>query len=439
MVQEIKLKKLYSIIDIETTGGRYNEEGITEIAIYKFDGLEITDQFITLVNPEIPIQPYVQELTGINNKMLINAPKFFEIAKRILEITDNTILVAHNSSFDFRMLKIEFRRLGFKFSIPTLCTVKLSKKLIPNKKSYKLGNLVKSLGIPISNRHRAAGDARATVELFKLLLSKDKDKTIINLSLNKETNLKKNKFSSMLENIENINGIYYLHDKEGKIIYIGKSKNIKNRVNQHLTGKSNKSLKIQLEINSITYERCGYELISILKEADEIIEHKPKFNKLLKKEILKFGLELCVDNKEFKFLRISHYEKDLNFLETYSSLKNANKRLSFIFEKYGIDDKKRNKINNSAIELFIKEISFPFKNMIIVDKGRSIDEKSIILIKESNYAGLGYFNLNYQITNYEILESLITPVKAKEIYNRIIINYLKKNNVEKIVNIEYLQ
>ena len=254
MVQEIKLKKLYSIIDVETTGGRYNEEGITEIAIYKFDGLEITDQFITLVNPEIPIQPYVQELTGINNKMLINAPKFFEIAKRILEITENTILVAHNSSFDFRMLKIEFSRLGFKFSLPTLCTVKLSKKLILNKKSYKLGNLVKSLGIPISNRHRAAGDARATVELFKLLLSKDKDKTIINLSLNKETNLKKNKFSSMLENIENINGIYYLHDQEGKIIYIGKSKNIKNRVNQHLTGKSNKSLKIQLEINSITYE-----------------------------------------------------------------------------------------------------------------------------------------------------------------------------------------
>lgn len=170
---------MYSIIDVETTGGKFNQEGITEIAIYKFDGKKIIDQFISLVNPEIPIQQYVQNLTGINNKMLRNAPKFFQIAKRILEITEDTILVAHNSSFDYRMLKIEFKRLGFDFLISQICTVKLSKKLIPNKDSYKLGNLVKSLGIPISNRHRAAGDAMATVELFRLLLSKDKKRKII--------------------------------------------------------------------------------------------------------------------------------------------------------------------------------------------------------------------------------------------------------------------
>ena len=89
---------MYSIVDVETTGGKYNEEGITEIAIYKFDGINIIDQFISLLNPEIPIQPFVQQLTGINNKMLTKSPKFFQVAKRILEITENTILVAHNSS-----------------------------------------------------------------------------------------------------------------------------------------------------------------------------------------------------------------------------------------------------------------------------------------------------------------------------------------------------
>ena len=191
-------KNLYSIIDVETTGGKYNQEGITEIAIYKFDGEKIIDQFISLINPEIPIQPYVQQLTGINDKMLVNAPKFFQIAKRILEITEDSILVAHNSSFDYRMIKIEFERLGYDFNIPQLCTVKLSKKLIPDLESYKLGNLVKNLGIPISNRHRASGDALATVELFKLLLSKDLDKEILSkLIINKEKifmlgNLKKN-------------------------------------------------------------------------------------------------------------------------------------------------------------------------------------------------------------------------------------------------------
>ena len=170
---------MFSILDLETTGGKFNEEGITEIAIYKFDGINIVDQFISLLNPEISIQPYVKQLTGINNKMLLKAPKFYEVYKRVLEITDNTILVAHNASFDYRMLKIEFDRLGYNYKIPQLCTVNLSKKLIPAMDSYKLGNLVKSLGISISNRHRASGDALATVELFKILLVKDIDEEIL--------------------------------------------------------------------------------------------------------------------------------------------------------------------------------------------------------------------------------------------------------------------
>ena len=116
---------MYAVVDVETTGGKYNEEGITEIAIYKFDGNEIVDQFISLVNPERPIQPFVVQLTGINEKMLRNAPKFYEIAKRIIEITEGCTLVAHNASFDYRMLCTEFNRLGFSYERPTLCTVSL--------------------------------------------------------------------------------------------------------------------------------------------------------------------------------------------------------------------------------------------------------------------------------------------------------------------------
>ncbi|MAV04450.1 MAG: exonuclease [Flavobacteriaceae bacterium] len=426
---------MYSIVDVETTGGKYNEEGITEIAIYKFDGINIIDQFISLLNPEIPIQPYVQQLTGINNKMLTKSPKFFQVAKRILEITENTILVAHNSSFDYRMLKIEFDRLGFEFKIPQLCTVKLSKKLIPKMESYKLGKLVKSLGIPLSNRHRAAGDAMATVELFKLLLIKDKNKEIVNKLIKKDDYKIHNKFVKIIEDLKNVTGIYYLYNDCGDIIYIGKSKNIKNRVNQHITGKSNKSLKIQLELNNVSFETCGNELIALLKESEEIKTHKPKYNKALKNEIFKFGLELCNDSNDFKFLRISHFQENIDFIETYSSLKNANNRLSSIYDKFEISDKK-SLINNSKIEYFIKHISYPFPNMIIIDKGRNIDEKSVILIKNSKYMGFGYFTLNYQITNYEILESLITRTNKKNNFDKLIINYLKKNKVEKIINTE---
>ena len=435
---EINNIALYSIVDVETTGGKFNEEGITEIAIYKFDGNKIIDQFISLINPEIPIQPFVQQLTGINNKMLRNAPKFFQVAKRILEITENTVLVAHNSSFDYRMLRTEFKRLGFDFYISQLCTVRMSKKLIPNMKSYKLGNLVKTLGIPISNRHRASGDALATTELFKLLLFKDQNKEIINELIKNNDSKFKNKFLNIIEDLKNITGIYYIYNKDGIIIYIGKSKNIKNRVNQHLTGLTKKSLNIQLEINSVSYESCGNELIALLKESEEIKLHKPKFNKILKKEILKFGLELCKDSKSLYFLRISHYEESHNYIEIFSSLKNANNRLSFINTKYNIDGQKSLK-NNVNINNFIKDVSYPYPNMIIIDKGRSTDEKSVILIKNSKYIGFGYFSLNYQITNLSILESLINQVKKNNIYDRLIINYLKKHKVEKIINTEMIK
>ena len=176
---------MYAILDIETTGGKYNEEGITEIAIYRFDGHEIVDQFSSLVNPERSIQPFVVNLTGINNQMLRSAPKFYEVAKRIIEITEDCILVAHNAKFDNRILTTEFDRLGYKYEKNTLCTVELSKKLIPDLPSYSLGKLVKSLGIPLTDRHRAQGDARATVTLFKMLLNKDTSKNIIEAAVRK--------------------------------------------------------------------------------------------------------------------------------------------------------------------------------------------------------------------------------------------------------------
>ena len=368
--------------------------------------------------------------------MLSNAPRFFEVAKRILEITENTILVAHNSSFDYRMLKIEFDRLGYNFTIPQLCTVSLSKKLIPEMESYKLGKLVKALGIPLSNRHRASGDAMATVELFKLLLIKDENKDIVNTIIKKKES--NSKFITIIKDLKNIIGVYYIYNELGQIIYIGKSKNIKNRVNQHLTGNTNKSLKIQLEISSVSFESCGNELIALLKESQEIKINKPKLNKLIKKEVLKFGLEVCEDEKNYKFLRIIHYDEISNCIETYSSLKNANKSLLNIHKKFGILNEK-SLINNIKIENFVEEFTFPYSNMIIVDKGRNVDEKSVILIKDSNYIGFGYFSLNHQITNYNILESLITNVKNGNYYNKLIIGYIKRYKVEKIINIENLK
>lgn len=270
---------MYAILDIETTGGKFNEEGITEIAIYKFDGHSVVDQFISLVNPERTIQEFVVRLTGINSKMLKNAPKFYEVAKRIVEITKDCVIVAHNSAFDYRILRTEFERLGFDFERNTLCTVELSQQLIKDQPSYSLGKLTKSLGIPITDRHRANGDALATIQLFKLLLEKDTKKTIINNSIKFfDKRIEKEKLKSLIDEIPTVMGIFYVHDTNGKIIFIGKGKNIKLEINNLFIKTTRRAVKIQERACSVSYIKSGNELFTRLKYYLELESLSPKFN-----------------------------------------------------------------------------------------------------------------------------------------------------------------
>lgn len=281
-----KEKDLYAILDIETTGGKFNEEGITEIAIHKFDGHQIVDQFISLVNPEKPIQEFVVKLTGINNKMLRNAPKFHEVAKRIVEITSDCIIVAHNSSFDYRILRTEFNRLGYNYERNTLCTVTLSKKLILDQPSYSLGKLCRNLGIPMSDRHRANGDALATVQLFKLLLEKDIDKDILQSSIKYSDNRQhKQKLVSILEKLPTEEGVFYVHSEQGNVIFLGRGKNIKNEVTKLFLKETRRAKKINERVNSITYEKTGNQLFTRLKYYTELERIKPKYNLIRKRKI----------------------------------------------------------------------------------------------------------------------------------------------------------
>ena len=281
---------MYAILDIETTGGKFNEEGITEIAIYKFDGQEVIDQFISLINPERPIQEFVVKLTGINNKMLRNAPKFYEVAKRIIEITADCIIVAHNTTFDYRILSTEFDRLGYEYNRNTLCTVELSQQLILNQPSYSLGKLTKSLGIPMTSRHRASGDALATVQLFKLLLEKDTEKKIIQESIKYfDRRLEKERLQNLIDSIPNVLGVFYIHDPKGKVIYIGKGKNIKSEINKLFLKVTRRAVKIQERANSVSFDKTGNELFTRLKYYIELDKLEPKFN--FKNELLSLGVD----------------------------------------------------------------------------------------------------------------------------------------------------
>lgn len=163
---------MFAIIDIETCGGKFEfrKGRITEICILIHDGLQVVEKFSTLVNPECYISPFFTNLTGISNEMVAKAPKFHEIAPTIIKLTESRTFVAHNVSFDYNFIRDEFASLGYEYQREKLCTVKLSRKLIPGKKTYSLGPLCESMGISNNARHRAEGDAVATAQLFDILL-----------------------------------------------------------------------------------------------------------------------------------------------------------------------------------------------------------------------------------------------------------------------------
>ena len=161
---------MYAIIDIETTGSSYKFGKITEIAIFLHNGSKITESFSTLIDPEMDIPYFITRLTGISNEMVKSAPKFYQVAKKIVEMTAGRIFVAHNVNFDYKFVQEEFKRLGYNYQRKILCTVKLTRKYFPGYPTYSLGKICDRFGIQIENRHRAAGDAHATSKVFDLIL-----------------------------------------------------------------------------------------------------------------------------------------------------------------------------------------------------------------------------------------------------------------------------
>jgi len=394
--------------------------------------------------------------------MLRSAPKFYEVAKRIVEITEDCILVAHNAQFDYRILKTEFRRLGFDFERENLCTVELSKTLIPDLPSYSLGKLVRSLGIPVSDRHRAAGDATATVKLFKMLLEKDVEKTIIKAAVRLDPKHQMEpKLTDIISKLPAVTGVYYIHTADGEIVYIGKSKNIKSRINQHFTGQTPKSKKIQLEVATVTYDETGSELVALLKESEEIKRNKPKLNRALRRTVFTHGLFSFKDTEGYVNLKIEKIKGNQKPITTFSNINTGKSFINKMIEKeqlcqklcglyktksacFGYDIKtclgacvsiESNKTYNKRVLNLIESNNFKDQNMILVDSGREVDERSAVLIENGVYKGFAYFNLNFQINTINVLKSIITPMEHNKDAKHIIQSYMRRGKRLKIIKI----
>lgn len=453
--------KMYAVLDIETTGGKYNEEGITEIAIYRFNGHEITDQFSSLVNPERDIQPFVERLTGINAKMLVSAPKFFEVAKRIIEITEDCVLVAHNAEFDCRILQTEFRRLGYTYERKSLCTVTLSQELLPNQESYSLGKLVRSLGIPISDQHRAFGDAMATLKLFSLLLEKDSDKTIIKRELKDSPYSRISpKHLKLLDDLPTGTGIYYLYNRKQKVIYIGRSSNIKKQVQNHLTQTSKKNVALQQQLHQISYTLLGDELIALLKEQHEIKIHQPRFNSNGRHFLYPIGIRIATEN-ELHSLRVEPIQKKKVYIARFKNKISANKQLKKWlneFELCALDsettpqggcknhEQKQCKgacvgqetvaTHNLRIAELTKQWRYPHPHFLMLNKGRSVGEYSFLYFAEGEFRGYGYYELNHQIKTPTLISKRLIPIQENTDIKFIICNFIGRKKYLKIIPLE---
>jgi DNA polymerase-3 subunit epsilon len=319
---------------------------------------------------------------------------------------------------------------------------------------------VRSLGIPMADRHRASGDALATVKLFKMLLVKDIEKEIVKSFI--KTEIKSGISPKLLDIVENLpskTGIYYIHNEKGDLIYIGKSKNIKKRVNQHFTGTSSKSKKIQRDVYTVTFEETGSELIALLKESEEIKINKPIYNRAQRKSIFQYALYQHKNEQGYIALTIEKADGRKKEITSFTSLQEGKNALFKITEKHNLCQKinglyetqngcfqyKIKECNgacvgeenpesyNERVLEFIEENSFENNNMVILDRGRTYDERTAVLIENGIYKGYCFYDLNYQVNNIEILKNIIIPMQHNRDTKTIIQSYLRKHKVYKII------
>lgn len=457
------MTQLFSVIDIETNGGSKNNVKITEIAILVTDGKKIIKEFSSLVNPESKIPPFIASLTGITNEMVENAPKFYEIAAEIVEITENTVFVAHNSGFDYNIVKQEFASLAYNYKRNTLCTLQLSRKLLPGHKSYSLGNLCADLGIDLQNRHRAFGDAKATTILFHKLFKHDyqfnQGENINGFSIN---GLNQNLNISKIKNLPEKCGVYYFYNTKGEVIYIGKSKNLKSRILQHLKNeKTNKALNMRAEIADIDYELTGCELIALLKESHEIKQNKPKFNKAQRRFINNWGIFTFENEKGYIEFYVKNSENcEADCLNVYPSRNAAIEVLFKLCEKYNLCQKlcglyqfagacfyhglneckgaccgKENQEDyNKRAEKLIQELSLGVKNAFIIFENCDDNQRAVISIAKNKYQGYALLDKEFDFSQNEIIESIEKYPDNKDI-RQIIKTYLKINKDYKLVSL----
>ena len=447
---------MYCIVDIETTGNGIKGNRITEISIFKYDGHTVVDEFTTLVNPECEIPFFITGLTGIDNDMVRNAPKLEEIAPKILEITSNAIFVAHSVNFDYNVIKNELQLIGLEFSRKKLCTVRLSRKLLPGYHSYSLGKLCSAVGIPLSDRHRARGDAHATMLLFHILLRTPDAQKVFKSFLNaksQEATLPPSLPKSEFEKLPTTPGIYYFKDTKGHIIYVGKAINIKKRVLGHFYDKSTKEISLCAETAYLDFEETGNELIALLLESAEIKRHYPKFNRAQKRKIQQYALFSYEDRNGIMHLAYNKINMAPNPLLVLYSISECRAFMETLCENFelcpkychlqdNVDTCSHFRIKNCIgicsdighLETYnervgnaIRSLSETKSDFAIKLNGRTPDENGFVLVQENLYTGYGFAPKDTPLLTIDNFETFLTRQRNTLETQRIVEAFVRKS------------
>lgn len=436
---------MFAIIDTETTGGKPIDDRITEIAIFVHNGKRVVESYSTLINPCRKIDPFVSGMTGITNEMVADAPKFEEVAEKIWELTEGKIFVAHNARFDYGMIRNEYKRLGKVFTRKQLCTVKLARKIIPGMISYSLGRLCEDIGIKLNNRHRAYGDAEATVLLFEKLLMNDR-KEIIRSELHQgldDSILPPNVARTQIENLPEEPGIYYFLDEHQKVLYIGKSTNIYKRVISHFSAdiKNEKSARLKEKIFDIAYQLTGSELMALLIESEEIKRKMPPFNTAQRIKKYRQGVFLRTDDLGFLYFKAENLKANEEPIVKATTPRIAQKWVDDLHFKHnlrayvgmipklkqmGTLHEFKEQHNVKVLEV-IQSFYFDKPNFFIVLEAVNPEERTIIWVENNAYKGYGTIQATDSFDNIESIIQCIQPKNDHPDIRILLRAWLKKN------------
>lgn len=452
---------MYAIVDIETTGGHANANGITEIAICIHNGKKVVERYTTLVNPRKNIPVYISALTGISNEMVHSAPPFEDVAHDVYHLLNGKIFVAHNVNFDHSFIRYHLAAAGYNLQCNKLCTVRLGRKIFPGLASYSLGKLCRHLGINNQGRHRAAGDAEATAELFSLLLQSDKSNFISHaLKQNsKEQLLPPNLPKHDIEALPQTPGVYYFHDQKGKVIYVGKAKNIKKRVSSHFTG-NNPGAQRQgflRHIFFITFQACGTELMALVLEAVEIKRLWPKYNRSLKRFEHAFSLYAFEDQRGYLRLAMDQHRKFTVPIYSCNTITEGRNLLLWLVETFALCPKLCFIQNNTQpctganngqcacqghqsvehynkkVNAAIAKLSTALPTFAICDAGRTADEHSCLLMEKGQFYGMGYIAHPADVDNLQLLKTQLTPYPGNDYIKGMVNNYAARFPERKVI------